>query len=163
VTSGDWSGIPGILRPNFADGSSRTPRSASPNREGQNVAHQGSCVAAVVLTVVMGGTSRAAAPESTSAVASPQSLMESDTRVRGASTRLVALIIAAHCTIEDLSRAGRPDQYHGRNRLCRGRSVRTGGAVLPVGHDDDSRPKSSTPDPGRFTHVRPRSHVVHRA
>ena len=59
------------------------------------MARRGSCVAAVVMTVVMGGTSRAVATESSAAVASPQPLMASDARVRGASPRLVAVIIEA--------------------------------------------------------------------
>jgi hypothetical protein len=43
------------------------------------VAHQGSCIAVVVMAVVMGGTSRAAATESSAAVASPQSLASART------------------------------------------------------------------------------------
>ena len=56
------------------------------------MAHQGSCIAAVVMAVVIGGTSRAAAAESSAAVASPQSLMAPDARVRGVSARVVAII-----------------------------------------------------------------------
>ena len=56
------------------------------------MAHQASCIAAVVVAMIVGWTSRAAATQSRAAVASPQSLMASDARVRGASTRLVALI-----------------------------------------------------------------------
>ena len=47
------------------------------------------------IAVVMGGTSRAAATESSAAVASLHSLMASDARVRGASSRLVAVISEA--------------------------------------------------------------------
>jgi hypothetical protein len=57
--------------------------------------HQGSCVAVVVMAVVMGWTSRAAATESSAAVASQPSIMAPDARVRALSPRIVAVMIEA--------------------------------------------------------------------
>jgi hypothetical protein len=59
------------------------------------VAHQGSCIAAVVMTVVLGWTSHAAATESSAAVANQQPLMAPGARVRSASPRVMGIIIEA--------------------------------------------------------------------
>ena len=64
------------------------------------------------------------AAQSTAEAEGQQSLMAPDARVRGASARIVAVINEGACAIEDLSRAGRPDQRHGRNRVCLGRPMR---------------------------------------
>ena len=59
------------------------------------MAHQGPCIAAVVMAAVMGWTSRAGATESSAAVASRQSLGAPEARVRSESPRVVAVIIEA--------------------------------------------------------------------
>jgi hypothetical protein len=59
------------------------------------VAHQGIYIAAVVIAVVMGWTSRAAATESTAAVAGQPSLMAPDARVRGLTPRVAAILTDA--------------------------------------------------------------------
>ena len=56
------------------------------------MAHQGIYIAAVVMAVVMGWTSRAAATESHAAVAGQPSLMAPDARVRGVTPRFIAVI-----------------------------------------------------------------------
>ena len=57
--------------------------------------YQGSRVAAVVMAVVLGWTSHAAATESSAAVASQDAITGTNARVRGLSPRLVAIITEA--------------------------------------------------------------------
>jgi hypothetical protein len=59
------------------------------------VAHQGLCVAAVVLAMVMGWTSRAAANGQPEAAVAPPSITESHARVRGVGPRFAAVISEA--------------------------------------------------------------------
>jgi len=56
------------------------------------MAHQGSCIAAVGLVVIMGWPSRAGAMESNAAVAAQESHMAPDARVRGVGPKLIAVI-----------------------------------------------------------------------
>ena len=113
MTSGDWSGIPRILRLNIADESFRRRGSAGANvncycfRQSAEsfsteclslstmLPYQGSRVAAVVMAVVLGWTSHAAATESSAAVASQDAITGTNARVRGLSPRLVAIITEA--------------------------------------------------------------------
>jgi hypothetical protein len=59
------------------------------------VAHQGSCVAAVVIAVVLGWTSRPAASQDPGAAVTPPSVNVSHARVRGVSPRVTAVLIEA--------------------------------------------------------------------
>jgi len=59
------------------------------------VAHQWSCIAAVVLAVVMGWTSRAAASEQPMPTGAPPSTTASHARVRGVGPRVAAVVIEA--------------------------------------------------------------------
>ena len=59
------------------------------------MAHQGSCVAAVVIALVMGWTSRAAASQDLDAAVTPPSVSVSHARVRGMGPRVTAVLIEA--------------------------------------------------------------------
>jgi hypothetical protein len=59
------------------------------------VAHQGSCIAAIVMAVVIGWTSRAVASEHPEAAVTPPSITESHARIRGVGPRIAAVVIEA--------------------------------------------------------------------
>ena len=59
------------------------------------MAHQGSCVAALVMAVFMGWTSRAAASQDPEAAVTPPSVSVSHARVRGVGPRVAAVLIDA--------------------------------------------------------------------
>jgi hypothetical protein len=59
------------------------------------VAHQGPCIAAVVMAVVIGWTPRAAASQQPVAAVAPPSITESEARVRGVGQRLASVVIEA--------------------------------------------------------------------
>ena len=59
------------------------------------MARQGSCVAAVVIALVMGWTSRAAASQDPGAAVTPPSVSVSHARVRGVGPRVAAVLIEA--------------------------------------------------------------------
>ena len=59
------------------------------------MAHQGSCVAAVIIAVVMGWTSRAAASQDLDAAVTPPLVSVSHARVRGVGARVATVLIEA--------------------------------------------------------------------